>query len=194
MQSKILLSSILLLFSINIVPSQDWSSQGWVFKLIQSNSGKNASRALEKEMRTFIGTKAQNIRFCPIKDTSASDNLENHRGKVLIIQLATTSCAGCKMQSPKLSRIQEKYAKHGVEVIYLFFAHKDFLKKNYDNQRYSGIIASLEDQHFSRPFQTMAFPTAYIIDPNGIIKDCWVIPETFNTIEKKLQKSLTLNK
>ncbi len=190
MRIKILLPSILILLFANITLSQDWLSQDWAFKLIQSK-GING---LEKEMEKFLGTKVQNISFRPVKDTSNSANFDQYKGKVLIIQLATTNCSGCKMQAPELSRIEDLYAGQGVEVIYLFFAAKDFLKRHYNDHNYSGIIAYLEEQRLSKPFQTIAFPTAYIIDSNGIIKDCWVVPKTFHEIEKRLKKVLAVNK
>ena len=196
MQSKILLSSILLLFSTGITVSQDWSSQEWVVKLIQSNtdsgttSANNVPHILENEMKSFIGTKAQNITFRPIKNWFFSDDLESYKGNMIIVQFGGTTCSGCKMQMPELSRIQDSYGKQHVKVLFLFLEQQNILKKYFENQSISGVIATVEETHLLKPFQLIAMPTAYIIDANGIIRDCWVVPEKYDSIEKRLQRCL----
>jgi thiol-disulfide isomerase/thioredoxin len=195
MKNKIFLLYLFCLAFGNKAVSQDWASQEWVVKLIGSNSdsGKIAKifpKNLEMEMKKFVGTKAQHICFQPIDNLSFSDSLESYKGHVTIIQFGGTSCSGCKMQMPELSRIQDTYHKQGVKVIFLFPEPKGALKKYFEGSTFSGVIAALDRKNISKPFQTIALPTAYILDTNGIIRDCWVVPEKFDQIKTRLQLCL----
>ena len=195
MKTKISLLCLFLLAFGNKALSQDWTSQEWVVKLIDSKSdsgniSKKFPKNLEMEMKKFIGSKAQHISFQPIGNSSFSDSLENYKGHITIIQFGGTSCSGCKMQMPELNRIEDAYNNQGVKVIFLFPEPKEALKKYFYGDSLSGMIAALDRTNISKPFQTIAMPTAYILDTNGIIRDCWVVPEKFAQIEKRLQTCL----
>jgi thiol-disulfide isomerase/thioredoxin len=199
MKIKISLLCLFLLTFSNNSSSQDWKSQEWVVSLIEkkSDSGKTNEKFpknLEMEMKKFVGLKAQHISFQPIENPSFFDSLESYKGHVIIIQFGGTSCSGCKMQMPELSRIQKIYNKQGVKVIFLFPEPRETLKKEFEGNTFSGMIAALDRTNISKPFQTIAMPTAYILDVNGIIRDCWVAPEKFGQIEKRLKPYLAQTK
>ena len=154
------------------------------------DSGKvssSFSTRLENEMKKSIGLKAQNIRFYPIENYFFSENLSDYNGKTVILQFGRTTCSGCKMQMPELNKIQEKYSSKNVQVLFLFSDSKVVLKNYFENKKSSGKISVLEEKKLERPFQDVAQPTTFIIDKDGVIRDCWVTPEKFDSIEKRLQ-------
>lgn len=133
----------------------------------------------------------------PFTATSMSGvtyNLEDLKGKTVVINFWSTKCINCVDETPDLNALVEAYK--GKNVVFLAFAHdaearvQKFLKKN--PFKYDIIPAGLQQmivpygEPIGNGFFDIPFPTHILIDQTGIIQVNQVGSEGLSALRRKL--------
>ncbi|HFB99917.1 MAG TPA: TlpA family protein disulfide reductase, partial [Phaeodactylibacter sp.] len=97
-------------------------------------------------------------------------NLEQLRGKVVVLNFWFINCPPCRYEMPDLNKLKAEYAGKNVEFIAITFDGKsdvsNFLKKSkFDFQ----IIP--DARKIIETYGVMGFPTTVVLDKNGKVVD-----------------------
>lgn len=110
--------------------------------------------------------------------------LSQLKGKVVLLNFWQTWCPPCRAEMPDLQKIYEKYGKNEGDVVILGMeSPKNELNTTYtqENNDVAGIKKFLEDNGYTYPtlmdmkadlfvqYRISAFPTTYVIHPDGYI-------------------------
>jgi thiol-disulfide isomerase/thioredoxin len=166
---------------------------------------KNLDKALEntlfyKDLRIRIDAMNATIagNMVPeVKTTSTLDgkefDLDSYRGKYVMIDFWGTWCAPCVGEMPKVKALLEKYGDRlyvlGVNSGDTKKRVQDFIKKEgYNWQQVLNVRGDSPD-NFILKFNVTAFPTKFIISPEGKILKKFVgdSEESFKFLEKELK-------
>lgn len=122
------------------------------------------------------GSTAPDFRLLDLEGRIVS--LNEHRGRVVLLDFWATWCAPCRLSIPELNRLQEKYREKGVVVLGIsmddpreypdsyLWAFKEKYKINYRILRYTPKVVR---EYFAK--ENMAIPTLFVIDKKGRIRD-----------------------
>ena len=113
-------------------------------------------------------------------NTQRPIDLSSRSGKVTIVHFWTFGCINCRNNLPTYSKWQKQFAKDGVEIIGVHTPEtvyernlnhvSDFLRKN-------GITYPVlydGDEKNWKAWGVDAWPTVFLIDKKGIIREKWV--------------------
>lgn len=123
--------------------------------------------------------------------TGKEIDLNDLKGKVVVINFWFIACKPCVQEIPELNKLVEKYKNENV--VFLGIAQDDakqlkqFLKKHpFD---YSIVP---EGCTIAKDYQTNAFPTHIVIDQNGVItyNKAGLDPESINELSKQIESLL----
>ena len=155
------------------------------------------------DLMSLMGQKAPNFRSADMNGTEF--NLENLRGKIVVINLWATWCRPCIAEMPELNALTDKFKAS--EVVFLAAAPEDkeflevFLKKNpFSYHILPGALDIIKqfspkekpDPATGKSRRIQALPTHIVIDREGtVVKHFWgfssqKIPELSQTIEEIL--------
>jgi thiol-disulfide isomerase/thioredoxin len=119
----------------------------------------------QKWTSSFIGSKAKNFKY----PTSINDsiNLNNLKGKYVLLDFWETWCGHCIFALPEIQKIQDKY-QNNLVVIGITTENKPQVEKlmRINNLRYTNIFA---DKQIISDYDLKGRPTYFLIDKNGII-------------------------
>lgn len=95
-------------------------------------------------------------------------------GKIIVINFWFTTCAPCRAEMPALNQLVDEYK--GKNVLFLGFAtdRADRLKPAYFEQNRFNFKIIADAHNFAKRFYVMGYPTTYIVDQRGVIRDAWV--------------------
>lgn len=162
-----------------------------IYKNIKFDAAKNEKAELPDPYQiTFLkdGVKKLDFSFPNIaggKNVSLSD--EKYKGKVVVVEIIGTWCPNCTDQTVFLSPWYNKNHDRGVEAIAIGFEQKDSLdyakytlgklKEKY-NINYDIAFGGLADkklvsQKFPQLNKFIAFPTTFIIDRKGEVREIY---------------------
>jgi cytochrome c biogenesis protein CcmG/thiol:disulfide interchange protein DsbE len=101
-------------------------------------------------------------------------DLEDQKGKVLLINFWTTWCPPCRAEMPAIQRVYTDYQDEGLVVIGINATDQDELTsvKSFitENQLTFPILLD-NDGEISRKYNLHSLPTSFFVDQNGIIQD-----------------------
>ena len=129
----------------------------------------------------------------PLVNRAGERQLEDYRGRVLLVSLWATWCNPCLAEWPALDRLQEQYRRQGLTVIALStesVGHLASFLKDHPSSVVSGHIPDQEElpDPFRRAFRTM--PTSYILDRQGFIREFVLGSRTYEEWEAKVTEFL----
>ena len=113
---------------------------------------------------------------------SIGKNLEQFKGKVVLLDLWATWCPPCRMEIPGLVKLQEKYCDKGLVVVGISLDPVDprgaggaaavgpFMKRTKINYP----VWMVEDRHALEQYPVDAYPTTYLIGRDGKIKHRYI--------------------
>lgn len=117
-------------------------------------------------------------------------NKDELRGQVMILAYFQTWCSDCAKEQPELLKLQEKFGSDKLKIMMIsdepldkVIGFKAFFRSPLDFYISSKKLKSIGIQKF---------PTTYLIDKEGKIRDMrvegihWYTPETISTIEQLL--------
>lgn len=109
-----------------------------------------------------------------VKDVKGGDlSLEQHRGKVVLLDFWAVWCAPCRAETPHLKKAYEEFKNREFEIIGISLDHEK-----------SKLLAYIEEQEIAWPqflnetgendiaqkYKVMAIPQAFLIDHEGVIR------------------------
>jgi peroxiredoxin len=115
-----------------------------------------------------IGTLAPNF---TVQDTDRKVDLNDFRGKVVVLNFWATWCKPCIDEMPSLVQMQQRLKDRGITVVAVSVdrdgdAYQRFLR----DHNISLITVRDKDQQSSNLYGTFKFPETYIIDRNGVMR------------------------
>jgi len=124
-----------------------------------------------------LGDKAPNFTLKSIDDTTTY-TLKQFKGNVVILNLWTSWCKGCKKEMPAFFKFQKEYKNSNVKIIAINlddntqkakkFLHSIETKLGYKTPF---IVLQNPNKSVAKAYQCGAMPSTYIIDKNGNIQD-----------------------
>ena len=166
-------------------------SQQWMTDRITSLPDINRIDSLTKALcKEAEGKKAPTFTFRGLADDSLH-TLAEYIGHVTVVNFWGTTCSGCRMEMPDLSRLHESFQNKGVSVVFLSSQSKKVLTDFLAIHPVSGIKGIVERSQLTEPYQMFAMPSSFLIDRSGIVREMWMGPRTFEQLEKTIQPYLT---
>lgn len=91
-------------------------------------------------------------------------NLADYRGRTVVVNFWATWCVPCVVEMPSLSRLRERLARHGVEVLAVNFQEnvariEAFMKQHNLTLR----VVRDHDGTLRRAWQVNVFPTTFVV-------------------------------
>jgi len=122
-------------------------------------------------------------------------SLDNYRGKVVMLDFFASWCPPCRMATPEVKSIYQKYRDKGFVVVAIAIDEgpaaaasvRDFVKEL--DIPYPVL---LDDGNTSREYQVISIPTSVIIDKEGKIRSRHIglSPDFTDTVSKEIEALL----
>lgn len=119
---------------------------------------------------------------------AASGALEDHRGKVVIVEFWATYCGWCKATHPKLASFASKHGDNAV-VLGISAQRKSRLKRYLRKHKTGITILHDPKARISRSYRASATPTLVVIDAEGKMRG-WA--QGGNKLKSILQRAESL--
>lgn len=103
-----------------------------------------------------------------------SFNLESLRGKPLLINYWATWCVPCKQELPILEKLYREYQQKGLVVLSINALDQDSVENVQAIVNEYGMTFPVlldQDRQFANAYQAIFFPTTFIVDANGVIRE-----------------------
>jgi peroxiredoxin len=98
--------------------------------------------------------------------------LKDLKDKVVVLSFWATWCPPCRMEMPHLEALQKKYAGKPVKVIGVNTDKQGKALRNWMKARNLTFTVVADTNHkVSGQYQVEAFPTLYVIDKKGIVRE-----------------------
>ncbi|WP_445721027.1 peroxiredoxin family protein [Flavobacterium sp.] len=144
----------------------------------------------EKEYRNELdGSKLEELNLEDINGVKF--NLENLKGKVIVLNFWFTQCKPCVAEFPQLNNLKEKYKNQDVEFFAVTWNNKETIEKFLLNHKLDFNIIP-NGKLIIDKFKIPHYPYNIVIDKNGkveYINDILVL-NIFKKLENKINKSL----
>lgn len=136
-----------------------------------------------------VGQKAPEFTLPDVDGRPVS--LSKYQGKVVVLDFWATWCAPCVMELPVFQNLHTQYRDKGFEVVGINLSDDnpnvgDFLRKN--NIQYTNLVGDEKIQELYGPIT--GFPTTFIIDRGGTIREHLVGAHPREEIEGAIQRLL----
>ncbi|GJL80201.1 MAG: hypothetical protein NPINA01_31900 [Nitrospinaceae bacterium] len=123
-------------------------------------------------------------------------NLEDFRGKAILLNFWATWCEACKEELPSMQRLYEALSSQGVEVVAISIDRRNFDRVKKYAKEYNLTFPVLWDpeQKVRKHYYIMGLPTTYLIDPNGRLKGfasgarVWDSPDSIQALTSLKEK------
>ena len=101
-------------------------------------------------------------------------NRASMAGKILVVNFWFMGCAPCVAEMPALNKLVEEYK--GKNVLFLGFStdRSDRLKSAFFEKTRFDFKIVAESQGLAGSFHVLGYPTTYIVDHRGIIRQAWI--------------------
>lgn len=126
-------------------------------------------------------------------DSDSTMNLNNYKGKVVLLNFWATWCGPCMEEIPELNRLQETYESKGLVVITISDEKRSHLQKYFEENPWNFVKGYLNPKIWSKgPYRKIQEirPVSFIINRNGIIKQSLVGAHTYAQLQTIVQKYL----
>ncbi len=145
------------------------------------------------EIEEIIGKDAPQFTLSDIKGNKIS--LSSFKGKVILLNFWATWCPSCKNEMPSLTSLYKKYREKGIVVVAISMDKSKRDVQNFLSK--SPIVFPVlldSDLSISHKYKVFAFPTTFLIDREGVLREKyigeedWMDPEIIKPIEKYLKQ------
>jgi len=98
-------------------------------------------------------------------------NLDNFRGKVLVVDFWASWCGPCAKSFPYFNQLSGELAKHGVEVVGVNVdENPEDAQQFLENKNVNFHLAADHAQNCAKQLQLKAMPTTFVIDRKGVVR------------------------
>jgi len=99
---------------------------------------------------------------------------QNLAGKVIVINLWFTTCHPCIAELPALNKLVKEYKNKNVVFLGLSTDTKDYLDTDFFPKYKFDFTIVADAYNIVQKIGHTGFPTTYIIDMNGKVRDAWI--------------------
>lgn len=92
-------------------------------------------------------------------------NLENYRGKVMIVSYFQTWCGDCIREQPELMQLQQTFSKEELQI--LMITDESWEKINAFKAKHNSTLDFYKSEKALKSIGIHRFPTTYLLDKNG---------------------------
>lgn len=98
-------------------------------------------------------------------------DLENLRGRVVVVNFWASWCPPCREEMPSLWRLRHRFRDRNLEVIAVNMGERKEVIKAFlvEEMKRDFIVLMDQDQITTRSWKLLGFPTTYVIDKQGQI-------------------------
>ncbi|PKR78887.1 thiol-disulfide oxidoreductase [Halalkalibacillus sediminis] len=134
------------------------------------------------------GDQAPNFKLDRL-DTDGSIELEELKGKGVMINFWATYCEPCKKEMPYMDELYQEYEEKGIEIIAVSVDKNELVINNFYN-RLDLSFPSVHDKSsvIMDLYQVVPLPTSYFVNPDGSIERIVKGPLTLDRLETYLQE------
>ena len=118
-------------------------------------------------------------------------SFSDYSGSMLVVNFWYTTCGPCIIEMPVLNQLVEDYKESDINFLSFSFDKKEDLEIFLKNTEFNYVHARV-DLNFMYDFDITVYPTHWIVDETGIIRD--LIVGTSLDIYDKLSSSIEKNK
>ena len=141
---------------------------------------------LRDELAAATGSPAPELAFHSIEEDSLAA-LEAYRGKTLLLNFWSPTCAPCVKLHPILDKLQEDYVGYRLQVVYLSVSDAKAQGEYFSEHPAAGVKGVIIDwKALKKPYQVFAFPSLILVDSNGVVRAGWMGPEAYPQIEERI--------
>src|SRR5262249_4052770 len=119
--------------------------------------------------------------------------LSDYQGKVVLVNFWATWCGPCKIETPSLIRMYNKYKSRGFAVIGVAMqSEEDGVKQFVQQYRVPYAVGRDSTSEVGLRYQVFALPSSFLFSPEGKVKRAFTgyVPE--ETLDHELQHLLGL--
>lgn len=200
--SGVLLASIAIWFQSQRPGSARWRALATAVPLLLAVGTVGASERLIKRvyhertvalgsgLQSVIGQGAPDFAFLDLDGHRHA--LSEYRGKVVLLNIWTTSCAPCIHEMPDLSALHGRFAPRGFTLVLLSPEDAQPLQKFFTTHPTQGIKAALLPAEPAPSFYHAyeAWPTSFLIDRAGNVIDAWLGAASPDWLQHRIEGSL----
>jgi len=120
---------------------------------------------------TKVGARAPKFGLPALKG-GKTVRLADFAGKVVVVDFWASWCKPCKKELPELSRLQKKYAKHGLAILAISVDEEPEAARRF-TKKVDGELRWLWDKggkKVASRYNPPKMPTSYFIDRKGVIR------------------------
>ena len=122
-------------------------------------------------------------------------NLNDYRGKVVMLEFFASWCPPCNMVAPELKTIYEKYRGKGFVILAIAIddgPNALSAVNSFVNEFRLPFPVMIDNGSVSRQYQVISIPTSFIIDKEGKIRDkhVGVLPDLAGTLSEEIETLL----
>lgn len=104
-------------------------------------------------------------------------NLEDYRGKVVVVEFWGTWCGACVAQFPEIERLEKKYAERGVAIISVHSTEAaQTARKFVEGKQVKWPVAVDEENRSRDAYHVSMWPACYLLDRHGIVRAADIYP------------------
>lgn len=122
-------------------------------------------------------------------------SLKSLGGRVIVLNFWATWCAPCKVEMPSLNELHRRYRDKGLVVVAIAVDDSwEPVRKFLDTVPLDFPVLLDSGAVVSRDYKVYAFPTTFIIDNKGVVREHfvgeedWLSEETVRRIERYVEK------
>ncbi len=119
--------------------------------------------------------------------SGATFSLENHKGKVVLIDFWGTWCQPCRLMMPKLKALYEKYQSAGLEIVSIHTSNGSENLPDYLAKKELPWIHLVDREDSTvKTFFVPHYPSLYLLDRSGKVRVALAHPQKIEETVKKL--------
>ena len=118
-------------------------------------------------------------------------SFSDYSGSMLVVNFWYTTCGPCIIEMPALNQLVDDYKESDINFLSFSFDKKEDLEIFLENTEFNYVHARV-DLNFMYDFDITVYPTHWIVDETGVIRD--LIVGTSLDIYNKLSSSIEKNK
>ncbi|XZG70501.1 TlpA family protein disulfide reductase [Chitinibacteraceae bacterium HSL-7] len=137
----------------------------------------------------FVSSSEKANNFSWTRLDGKSEQLDEFKGKVVLVNFWATTCSGCIAEMPKLAKLQEKLGKNAYETLAVAMEYdEEKAIRNYvERNQWPFIFAHDTTNQAADAFGGVSLtPTSYLIDKKGKIVQKYVGEPDMTLLEQRI--------
>jgi peroxiredoxin/outer membrane lipoprotein-sorting protein len=113
-------------------------------------------------------------------------SLDAFAGKVVVLDFWATWCPPCREEMPHLDKLYKELAPRGLQLLSISTEDKGTLSGFIKKHKYSMPVLIDDKRDVTRKYGIRAFPTLYILDRQGVVRESLVGSRSESTLRKAM--------